>query len=297
MSDAKGPVREFAPAKINLFLHVCGRRADGYHDIDSLVVFGELSDEVVVSVSDTFRIDLDGPFASVLAGTAKRDNLALRAARAASLAEGSGRALAVRLTKNLPVAAGLGGGSADAAAVLRAAGRLLRLPRATLLELAEGLGADVPVCLLGRSARVTGTGTVLDPLDAIPRVPLLLCCPPNAVSAGDAYNLWAPSGDVLVPFSVKVPLPDAQVLAALLRGTRNDLSPPAQRLAPDIANVLTALASMPGCLLARQSGSGPCCFALFPTGTDAGAAAVQLSERHPTWWTCVTRLATASVSA
>ena len=177
-TDGAPRARERAPAKINLYLHVLGRRPDGFHDLDSLVAFAEVHDVVELTIADTFSLAIDGPFASALAATPHTDNLAFRAARAS--AADSGTAFRIRLTKNLPVAAGLGGGAADAAAVLRAAARLLDIPPLSLLPVARTLGADVPVCLHGRPMVMTGIGEILTPAPPLPAAPIVLACPPVA---------------------------------------------------------------------------------------------------------------------
>ncbi len=282
MSVAAGPVREFAPAKINLFLHVVGRRADGYHLISSLMVFAGVGDTIEARPGVGLALAIDGPFAPVL--TADQDNLVTRAA--ARLAEllAIPPDAAIRLTKRLPVASGIGGGSADAAAAIRALVRLWgRQPEpAALARLALGLGADVPVCLAGRAAQVSGIGEVLDPIPSLPPAWLVLVNPGVALPTRDVF---AARGG---PFSPPAPLAvlprDAAGLAAELCLRHNDLAAPAVRIAPVIGEVIAALESFPDCLLARMSGSGATCFGLFADPRAADGAAAAIRKSRPGWW-------------
>jgi 4-diphosphocytidyl-2-C-methyl-D-erythritol kinase len=272
---------EFAPAKVNLHLHVIGRRDDGYHLLDSLVVFADVGDRLSVSAADDLSLEVTGPFASGL--DAESDNLVLRAARA--LADRSGRRATGKLVleKNLPVASGIGGGSADAAAALRLLQRFwgINLDAAALGLLARGLGADVPVCLLSRPTMMSGIGEVLVPAPPLPDAGLVLLNPGVAVSTQAVFR--ARVGE----FSPVAELPvegwrNAPSLVADLRATRNDLEPPARLLAPVIAEALDAIGSAPGCLLARMSGSGATCFGLFASA-EAGRRAASGIAR-PGWW-------------
>jgi 4-diphosphocytidyl-2-C-methyl-D-erythritol kinase len=285
-----GAIEVPAHAKVNLYLHVVGRCADGYHLLDSLIAFASVHDDLVAEESDRLSLALTGPFGRALA-PAGADNLVLRAAR--RLAETLGRPAnaALRLEKRLPIASGIGGGSADAAAALKALIRLWRveLPEAALGELALGLGADVPICLAGRAARVGGVGEMIAPLGAaLPAAGLLLANPGVPVPTPAVFR--ARQG----PFSTAAPpLPDAPTLAGLvdfLADTRNDLAPPALGLAPVIGEVLEALTPLPGCLLARLSGSGATCFGLFADERAAGQAAERLGTAHPAWWIAPGRL-------
>ncbi|MDE0051321.1 MAG: 4-(cytidine 5'-diphospho)-2-C-methyl-D-erythritol kinase [Rhodospirillales bacterium] len=281
-------IRVGAPAKLNLYLHVTGRRADGYHELDSLVTFTSLADTLEIAPADSPSLTVRGPFADALdAG----DNLAARAA--AALAERTGRPAGVRITldKRIPVAAGLGGGSADAAAVLRGLARLWRLGpehAGALQEVALGLGADVPVCLDSRAAHMSGIGERLRPLPRLPPCAALLVNPGVPVPTGRVFE--ARRG----PFSAENPIDeapqDAQALAALLRARRNDLEQPARAQAPEIGRVLARLAEAPGCLLARMSGSGGTCFGLFADKAAAAGAAGAIARDHPSWWVEPTRL-------
>ena len=281
-------IRVEAPAKLNLYLHVTGRRADGYHELDSLVTFTALDDTLEIAPADALALSVSGPFANALDGG---DNLATRAA--AALAERLGRSANVRISlhKRVPVAAGLGGGSADAAAVLRGLARLWRLgPEHAndLREIALGLGADVPVCLDSRAAYMGGIGEALSAPPPLPPCGVLL------VNSG----VPVPTGAVFAarrgPFSAadrfcETPA-DTPALATLLRTRRNDLEPPARAQVPAIDQVLARLAAAPGCLLARMSGSGGTCFGLFADEVAAADAAGAIARERPGWWVHPTRL-------
>ncbi|MCB6177851.1 4-(cytidine 5'-diphospho)-2-C-methyl-D-erythritol kinase [Rhodobacter sp. Har01] len=261
---------EFAPAKVNLTLHVTGRRDDGYHLLDSLVVFAGVGDHVSVSPGEGFVVT--GPQAAAL--PASDDNLCLRAARA------MGGGVAVTLEKVLPVASGIGGGSADAAATLRALARMGRpLPDA---EAVVNMGADVPVCLAGRAVRMTGVGEGLMRVP-VPAAWLVLVNPGVAVSTPAVFRALTRRDNPAMPTPLP-PLPDAQSLAAFLSTQRNDLEEPAIALAPVIARVKVALAAQAGCLVARMSGSGATCFGLFATEAPARSAALAIQAAQPDWW-------------
>jgi len=272
---------ERAPAKINLHLHVVGRRPDGYHLLDSLVVFAGAADGLTVEPSPALSLSVTGPFAARLDG--ESDNLVLRAARA--LAEQAGVPATGRLVldKILPVASGIGGGSADAAATLRLLSRFwgLDVGQETLAGLAARLGADVPVCVASHAAVMSGIGEILTPAPVLPKVGIVLVNPGVAVSTPSVFR--ARDGG----FSAAVVWPhdgwkDARALAASLRTTANDLEPPALRLAPPIGESLDALRADPHCLLARMSGSGATCFGLFADAEAARRAACGI--RRPGWW-------------
>jgi 4-diphosphocytidyl-2-C-methyl-D-erythritol kinase len=270
---------EFAPAKVNLHLHVVGRRPDGYHLLDSLVVFAGVGDRMTVAAAGDLSLSVIGPFAAGLAGEA--DNLVLRAARALAAASGIRPSGALVLEKNLPVASGIGGGSADAAATLRLLCRFWGLEPTRMEGLAGGLGADVPVCLAGQPALMSGIGDVLVPAPKLPPMGIMLVNPGVAVSTQSVFRT---RGDL---FSAPARFPERgwpapSDLLASLRAARNDLEPPARLLAPPIDAALDALAGAPGCLLARMSGSGATCFGLFPTPAMAEAAASGIVRDG--WW-------------
>lgn len=271
-------VTEPARAKLNLALHVRHRRPDGYHELETLFAFVEHGDVVRVTPATVDRFTLTGPFAPGLA--AEGDNLVTRAAARFREAFGGG-AHAIELEKHLPVASGIGGGSADAAATLRALATLHGVapddPR--LFAIADGLGSDVPACLLGCTARGQGRGEQLAPLEGLAGTPVLLVNPGVAVSTAAVFRAWDGVD--------RGPIGHGNLLA-VARAGRNDLEPPARALVPAIDAVLAALAAYPGVLLARMSGSGATCFALFDSDASRDAAAAALPE--PGWWRAVTRL-------
>lgn len=275
-------LRELAPAKINLFLHVTGRRPDGYHVLDSVAVFAGAADVLSVEPAEDFSLAVTGPFADVLAGEA--DNLVLRAGRALARWEGIAPAAQLTLEKNLPVASGIGGGSADAAAALRLLTRFwnLDIPRLDLVAIAARLGADVPVCLISRPTRMGGVGEILTEAPVPPRCGILLVNPGISLATPDVFR--ARTGDFSAPNAL---LPEAWMTAATmsrdLSRLRNDLEPAAISLCPEIADVLGAIRETYGCHLARMSGSGATCFGVYPDPDAARAAAASLAR--PGWWT------------
>lgn len=275
-------VKESASAKINLFLHVGERRSDGFHPLQSLAVFTGAGDVLRAEPAAQLSLAIDGPFAEGLA--AEGDNLVLRAARALAAEAGTLAGAALTLTKNLPVASGIGGGSADAAAALRALKALWRLetPEAALAEIAAGLGSDVPVCVPSRAAFMEGRGEILTPV-TVPRLDMLLVNPGVAVPTREVFAaLKNRSGAAMaLPHDG---LADAPALLQFLRATRNDLEAPARAIQPVIGDVLTRLESLPDVLLARMSGSGATCFALFPDEASCRRGAEQLRQAQPGWW-------------
>jgi 4-diphosphocytidyl-2-C-methyl-D-erythritol kinase len=269
-----------APAKVNLFLRVVGRRADGYHLLQSLAVFAGAHDVVAAAPADALTLTLDGRFGAALAVQA--DNLVLLAARALADSCGVRGGAALSLEKNLPVASGIGGGSADAAAALRALVRLwnLDVPADTLARLALGLGADVPVCLARQSAVMQGVGDILRPAPALPPFGLLLVNPGVGVATPAVFR--ARDGGFSAPAVLPAGWADAREMAGALAALGNDLQVPALRLCPVIGDVLAAIAAAPGCLLAQMSGSGATCFGLFGSAAEAAGAAGLC--RLPGWW-------------
>ena len=263
----------FAPAKVNLFLHVTAKRADGYHLLDSLAVFPAVGDTVRVEDASALSLDISGPFGAVL--QAEPDNLLLRAARLLA----PGRDAALHLEKNLPVASGIGGGSADAAAALRALSQLWGI-KADLLELALQLGADVPVCLASRPTRMQGIGEVLAPAPRLPEFGMVLVNPGVAVPTPTVFK--ARQGDFSPPASLPAAWASMDAMVADLRNCTNDLQTAAIGIQPVIGEVLDVLAALPGARLARMSGSGATCFAIFYTPAEAAAAAAAIN--HPGWW-------------
>jgi 4-diphosphocytidyl-2-C-methyl-D-erythritol kinase len=273
-----------APAKINLFLHVTGRREDGYHLLESLVVFTETGDRLTVETADALTLEIEGPFAAALPA-AGADNLVLRAASMLREAGSVDVGARIVLEKNLPVSSGIGGGSADAAAALRALCALweLSLAEAILAGLGLSLGADVPVCLYARPAMMSGVGERVDNVDPPPGCGVVLVNAREAVSTPDVFN--ARTAEFSAPSGWNCPT-DFESLIRALMDRRNDLLAPALLVSPVIGDVLGALEADPACALARLSGSGGTCFGLYPSIAQANTARERISSDHPDWW-CV----------
>ena len=271
-------MEEVARAKINLALHVRGREPDGYHRLETVFAFAEDGDRLHATPGEGLTLSITGPFAGGL--PTRDDNLVLRAARGLREACSVDAGAALLLDKRLPVASGIGGGSADAAAALRLLNRFWNLGASeeTLLEIARPLGADVPACLLSRTCLGTGRGDelVAYQADAFAGAPLLLVNPGVAVSTADVFRRW--SGR------------DGGPLPANLREARNDLQAPAIASVPVIDGVSAMLSQAPGATLVRMSGSGATCFALFQTEAERDAADAAVAARQPTWWRLRSRL-------
>ncbi|MGQ7792234.1 4-(cytidine 5'-diphospho)-2-C-methyl-D-erythritol kinase [Faunimonas sp. B44] len=284
MKGESGPERiRLAPAKVNLALHVTARRPDGYHELDTLVVFGDEGDRLAVEADDRLSIVVTGPFAGhVPAGP---DNLVLRAAEALAAAAGRQPGAAIRLEKRLPAGAGFGGGSADAAATLLALNDLwgLDFPPSRLAEIGREIGADVPMCLHGRGLRAGGIGERIEPVEGLPPLPLVLVWPDRPVATGPVFQR--------LPQEERGGLPDLPKRAgspsdvsSWLIATRNDLERPALAIEPAIGDALGLLRADGACLLARMSGSGSGCFGLYAGQSDARAAAERIGSARPGWW-------------
>ncbi|WP_369411941.1 4-(cytidine 5'-diphospho)-2-C-methyl-D-erythritol kinase [Pacificimonas pallii] len=271
-------------AKINLALHVRRRRDDGYHDIETLFAFCDDGDVLQAAPADAVTLSLTGPFAAGLDGGG--DNLVLRAAQALKDASGYVGGAALTLDKRLPVASGIGGGSADAAATLRLLNRMWRLdwPAARLAELALPLGADIPACVHSHALRGEGIGEKLrrDPgMDALAGVPVLLVNPLIGVSTADVFRGWDRRD--------RGPLATGDALFVAASG-RNDLMPPARAQVPEIAQVLETLGACAGTALVRMSGSGATCFALFEDKIWRDRAEAHICAAQDGWWTLATKL-------
>jgi 4-diphosphocytidyl-2-C-methyl-D-erythritol kinase len=275
-------VTEPARAKLNLYLHVTGRRDDGYHLLDSLVAFADVGDTLTATPSDLLTLAVDGPFAAALRD--EKDNLVLRAARALVAASGVHRGAALTLIKALPVASGIGGGSADAAAALRVLCRLwdVRLSREALDAIALKLGADVPVCLDGIPSFIDGIGEQREAAPGLPPAGLVLVNPGVKLPTPSVFSKR--SGPFSPPARFQAAPRDVVDLAQRLRERRNDLTAAACELVPAIRDVLDAVAASPGCLLARMSGSGATCFGLYADRGAAQAAAAFLRNKSRDWW-------------
>lgn len=283
------PTEEFAPAKINLFLHVGDKRADGFHELESLVVFADAGDALSFEPAQELSLALEGPFAVDLDLDA--DNLVLRAARALAAHAGREANAAITLAKNLPVASGIGGGSADAAAALRGLNALwaLDLPHDALRAIAATLGSDVPVCVDGKPAWMEGRGERLTPAAGVPGAAMVLVNPKVAVPTGKVFEALKTRRGVGAVDRTP-PLRNTASLATFLKMTGNDLQVPALTIAPVIGEVLDELSRMPGVMLWRMSGSGATCFGLFEDDGAAQMAAIALSHSHPGWWVQATRI-------
>lgn len=286
------PMTIFAPAKVNLFLHIAGRRPDGYHLIDSLVTFADIGDRVRLDPAPNFSFAIEGPFAGAFVADEKTcgpesKNLAVRAVW--QLAEKTGRTPRFRLTltKNLPLGAGLGGGSSDAAAVLWGLMDLWNIPAHApfLPDLMLNLGADVPVCVSARPAMVGGIGEILRPAPDLPEIPVVLIWPGRGSNTAQAFKTFRDSG---TPFHKASALPKAlntiQDVVAFLETTGNDLLESACVQVPEIPESLNALRNEPGCALVRMTGAGSACFGLFAREEDASAAALSLARTLPRAW-------------
>lgn len=278
---------EPARAKINLALHITGRRADGYHLLDTLVAFPDIADRLTMSPAPHLSLSVTGPFAAALGDTAPADNLVLRAARLVAERAGPAAGAALTLEKHLPVASGIGGGSADAAAALRLLAPVWGLDPAgpALASAVAGLGADVPMCVLSRPARARGIGEILEPLASpLPDAGVLLVNPGVAVATPAVFRA--------LQTRENPPLPDLPArfatladLAGWMAAARNDLEPPAREVAPVIGVVLDRLRALSGARVARLSGSGATCFALFDSVAGAQAGARMIAAAEPGWWT------------
>lgn len=278
-------IARHAPAKINLALHVTGRRADGYHLLESLAVFTRFGDRVSASASRDDSFTVSGPTAGAV--PADGDNLVLQA-RDRLRGNRKRQPVALTLEKNLPAASGVGGGSSDAAAALKALARHwdIETDSALITQIARDLGADVPMCLAARPLIARGIGHDIEPLGRFPALQLVLVNPGVAVSTPDVFRaLSSRANPPLIPLPDG---PDFNAVLAWLAATRNDLETPAMAIVPAIANALAAL-RRGGAAFARMSGSGATCFGIFETGARARQAAAAISAGEPTWFVTPTR--------
>lgn len=278
---------ETAHAKINLTLRVLGRRADGYHDLESLVVFADLADTLTFEPGGDTTLSVSGPYAAACGQLA--NNLVLKAQRALAECVPGLKGGRFILDKHLPVAAGIGGGSADAAAALRLLARAndISTDDARLMLAALRTGADVPVCLSSSACIMTGVGERLSPPLALPALNAVLVNPGVALATRDVFSAYTavPQANALMPHAVPR---ERGALIEFLKGNGNDLADAAIVRAPVVADVLRALSALPGVLLARMSGSGSTCFALFADEANAATAARRLTEAHKDWWVAPT---------
>jgi 4-diphosphocytidyl-2-C-methyl-D-erythritol kinase len=284
---------ERAPAKINLTLHIVGRRADGFHNLESLVAFSRGGDTLTLTPGKPLSLSIEGPAAEA-AGRVD-DNLVLRAAAHFAKRFPDAKLGAFHLVKRLPVAAGLGGGSSDAAAALRLLARANALPLEdpVLFEAATATGADVPVCLMRRARMMRGIGDELGPLIALPPLIGLLVNPGQPVETKAVFSRMKIEPGAATGFGGHPELSQdtpADTLLAALRKGRNDMEPAACLLAPVIGDVLSVLSAAPGCRLSRMSGSGATCVALFKDCRSAARAKKAILQAHPQWWAKVSVL-------
>lgn len=270
-----------AAAKLNLFLHITGRRADGYHLLQSLVVFTDIGDRIRAVRADAMQLDITGPFGQSPALTG--ENLVMKAARLLQETTGCHLQAHLALEKNLPVGAGIGGGSADAAAALRLLSEVweLNLPDVILHTLALRLGSDVPACLHNRPLVMSGTGEQLEPVTLEEPLHLVLANPGKSLLTAPVFQRFR--GPMRQPIRIQAQL-SFPALLELLQANGNDLEIPATELMPEIGQVLQRLSAQPGCLLARMSGSGATCFGLFAHPQEAAQAEAALAHQHPDWW-------------
>jgi 4-diphosphocytidyl-2-C-methyl-D-erythritol kinase len=286
------PLVENAPAKVNLTLRVLGRRPDGYHDLESLVVFADFGDRLSFVRGGELLLTVRGPNAAQAGEGAA--NLVLKAATALAALEPAVGLGAFHLDKVLPVAAGIGGGSADAAAALRLLAKAngLAPEHPALFAAARSTGADVPVCLDPRPRIMRGIGERLSAPLALPPLPAVLVNPGVALPTKAVFAGWkaSPAAATALDEAALAKLTSARELVRLVAEQTNDLEPPAIALQPSVADVLAALRERPGCALARMSGSGATCFGLFGTPDEAAAAEKALSVKQPTWWVKATTL-------
>jgi 4-diphosphocytidyl-2-C-methyl-D-erythritol kinase len=291
-SELPQTLTERAPAKINLTLHVTGRRADGWHTLESLVALSRGGDTLSLTEGEPLSLSVEGPGAAA-SGTIE-DNLVLRAARHFAQRYQGAKLGSFQLVKRLPVAAGLGGGSSDAAAALRLLARAnaISLGDVGVNDAARATGADVPVCLMCRARMMRGVGDELGPLLTLPPLIGLLVNPDEPVATKQVFLLMKIAPGAATGFGGHpklYPGMPTDALIAALRTGRNDLESAACLLAPVIGDLLAVLAAAPGCRLARMTGSGATCFALFKDCRSAARAKKAILRAHPSWWakTCV----------
>lgn len=276
-------ITEFARAKVNLTLHITGRRSDGYHLLESLVVFPDIGDQLSFEGASDLSLEVVGAQSAELDG---QDNIILRAAKSLQEAFDVSQGAHIILEKNLPVASGIGGGSADAAAALRGLCALWSLkPDASALHaLALKLGADVAVCLGGASAMMSGIGDVVEPLEGLPAFHMVLVNCRKPVSTAAVFRSLITSEMTAAPSRISYKSASFSMMIESLAAGSNDMQEPATALEPEIKTCLESLATCKGVALTRMSGSGATCFGIFESRSLAEAARRDLSQRHPHWW-------------
>lgn len=279
----------FAPAKINLYLHVTGRQGDGYHTLDLLISFADIGDKISLEPAESLSLEITGAFTRVFKGkdiSAAPDstNLVIKAAWALARLAGKSPVFKITLEKNLPLGGGIGGGSSDCAAAIWAMLEHWNLPHDLdgLDALMLSLGADVPVCFACQTTRVRGIGDILDPAPVLPEIPIVLAHPGKACNTQDVFRRFA--GGFAELLYLPRNISDAETLCAFLSRTENALTRAAIQCVPEIQNVLNAFDVQRDCLLARMSGSGSTCFGLFDDENAAKNAAAALAYENPDWW-------------
>ena len=278
-----------APAKINLYLHVTGKRDDGYHLLDGLVAFAGVHDIITIAAANQLKLINQGPFGEGLPTTA--DNLVIRAAEQLQDLTGIMDGAQITLTKNLPIASGIGGGSADAAAAIKGLVRHwgIHPGHYDLSGLALGLGADVPICLYGQAAFMGGIGEQNEPVYALPEAPMVLVNPGVGVSTPTIFKARKAGFSLARRFD-NTPSSFDELIELLTDNRGNDLMEPAIQTEPIIGDVLKQIELTRGCQLARMSGSGATCFGFYNTQVEADMAASDIKSTHPEWWVVATRL-------
>lgn len=273
-----------APAKINLYLHITGKRSNGYHLLDSLCVFTDIADRITLKSADDLSLTITGPFAHTIAHENPCTNLAWRAAQGLSEASGRHPGVAITLEKNIPPGAGLGGGSSDAAATVKGLEQLwnTRLTDDAREHLLQSLGSDVSACYEAVPLVMRGVGDIILPAPGLPDLPLVVVYPDKPSSTPAAYKNYTG------PFSAEVALPssfkDVREAAAFIGRQKNDLRAPAIMNVPEIESALDSLSAQDGILLPQMSGSGSACFGIFETAAHAERAATAISSSYPRWW-------------
>lgn len=278
-------VRITAPAKINLYLHITGKRDDGYHLLDSLTTpVDGIADTITIEAATSFALNITGPFASLIGHEDQQTNLVTRATHALARHLGHAPSVAMTLEKNVPPGAGLGGGSADAAATIRG---LLQFWNAMIRDddlhaLLLSLGSDVPACYAGKQVLMRGTGDIVEPAPALPAMPIVVIWPGVPSSTPAVYKAYRP------PFNAPASVPDhftESTFVEFLRAQTNDLYVPALQSVPEIGTALAVLEQQNGVALCRMSGSGSACFGLFADSDSAARAESAISRSSPsTWW-------------
>lgn len=285
-----------APAKLNLFFHITGRRPDHYHLIESIFAFTQFGDDIEITSSEKITLKIDGNFSAVLQNESIENNLILRAAHLLQKTAEVKTGAAITLKKNIPIAAGLGGGSSDAAAILKTLNQFwnINLDEKKLAEMGLTLGADIPVCLYQQSAFVFGIGEIITPITLpVSDLYILLVNPNKPLSTKTVFETYHQN---TAPFSSSVQknivcaCEQEKLFFDFLTRNKNDLELPATQLMPEISEILSTLKKQNGCALSKMSGSGPTCFALFKNKSAAENAALDIQNHYPTWWIQLTRL-------